>query len=96
MQRELWRVIKSSKNFYTMTFHFAGNALAFSLIINVVLGLAVWKTYLYEPKRHFYITNGMVPPTEVIPLDAPNEGPVPLLANDPDARDDEKILNVES
>ena len=95
MRRELWRVIKRSKNFYTMTFRFAGNALVFSLIINVVLGLVICQTYFFKPKRHFYITNGEVPPTEVNSRDTPNESSVPLLANDPDAPDDAKILNVE-
>jgi len=95
MRRELWRVIKSSKNFYTMTFRFAGNALVFSLIINVVLGLVICQAYLYKPKRHFYITNGVVPPTELSSRDTPNESSVPLLANDPDAPDDEKKLNLE-
>lgn len=95
MRRELWRVIRRSKNFYTTTFRFSGNVLVFSLIINVVLGLVICQTYFYKPKRHFYITNGMVPPTELSSRDTPNESSVPLLANDPDSPDDEKILNVE-
>ena len=95
MRRELWRVIRRSKNFYTTTFRFAGNALVFSLIINVVLGLVICQTYFYKPKRHFYITNGVVPPTELSPRDTANESSVPLLANDPDATVDEKTLDLE-
>lgn len=94
MRRQVWRNIRRTKSFYTTTFRFAGSALVFSLIINVVLGVVIWQTYLYQPKRHFYITNGMVPPTEVIPLDARNMSSVPLLGNDPDAVADEKILNL--
>ncbi|MDF1684133.1 MAG: phosphoesterase [Legionellaceae bacterium] len=94
MRRELWRVIRRSKSFYATTFRLSGSLLVFSLFINVVLGLAVWQTYLTKPKRHFYITNGVVPPTELFSMDAPNEGSSPLLANDPDAADDENILNL--
>ncbi|NCT56285.1 MAG: hypothetical protein GW760_01025 [Legionella sp.] len=95
MRRQVWRNIRRTKRFYTTTFRFSQSALVFSLVINVVLGVVIWHTYLYQPKRHFYITNGMVPPTEVIPLDARNMSAVPLLGNDPDAVVDEKILNVE-
>lgn len=95
MRRELWRTIRRSKNFYTATFRFSKNILVFSLLINVVLGLAICHTYFYKPKRHFYITNGVVLPTEVKARDTANESSVPLLANDPDEPDDERILNIE-
>lgn len=95
MQRQVWRKIRRSKNFYTTTFRFSLIALIISLMFNVVLGVVIWHTYLYQPKRHFYITNGMVPPSEVTPLDNPNTSSVPLLRNDPDAVADEKILNVD-
>jgi len=92
MRRAVWRVIRNSKRFYVATFRFAGRALIFSLVINVALGLGIWQAYFNTPERHFYVTNGIVPPTEVIPVDVPNESSVPLLANDPDVTDG-KILD---
>jgi len=92
MRRELWRVVKRSKRFYVRTYRFAGSALIFSLMMNVMLGLAIYQTYFYKPERHFYVTNGIVPPTELMAMDAANESSVPLLANDPDVNDDKKIL----
>jgi len=94
MRRELWRVIRRSKSFYATTYRLSGSVLAFSLFVNVVLGLMIWQTYLNKPKRHFYLTNGVVPPTELFSLDSANESSTPLLAKDPDAADDEHILNL--
>ena len=95
MRRDVWRVIRGSKNFHVTTFRLARTAIVFSLIINLVLGLAICQAYFYKPERHFYVTNGVVPPTELTSRDTPNESSVPLLANDPDAINDEKILNLE-
>jgi len=94
MRRELWRVIRRSKSFYATTYRLSGRVLAFSLFVNVALGLMIWQTYLNTPKRHYYLTNGVVPPTELFAMDTANEGSTPLLANDPDAADDEHILNL--
>lgn len=95
MRREQWRVMRGSKQFYVRTFRLAENTLVFSLLMNVLLGCAIYHVHFNKPERHFYVTNGVVPPTELSSMDTPNEGAEPLLANDPDAKDDEKTWNLE-
>jgi intracellular multiplication protein IcmM len=90
MRRELWRSIRNSKHFYIKGFRFAGKALFFSLILNLCLGAAIYQVYFQTPKRHFYVTNGVTSPTELIAMDSANESSVPLLASDPDMNPDEK------
>jgi len=90
MRRELWRSMISSKHFYVGGFRFAGKALFFSLILNLGLGAAIYQVYFHTPERHFYVTNGVTPPTELTAMSTANESSVPLLANDPDMNPDDK------
>ena len=83
MRRELWRLTISSKRFYVGTFRFAGGALLFSLMLSVLLGVGIFYAYLHMPDRHYYATNGAVPPSELTSMDAPDETSVPLLPPDP-------------
>ncbi|MDF1645977.1 MAG: type IVB secretion system protein IcmM/DotJ [Legionellaceae bacterium] len=92
MRREVWRLMINSKRFYVGTFRFAETALVFSLLISVLLGLGLFYVYVHIPERHYYATNGEVPPTELTAMDAPNETAIPLLAADPDIDDDEKLI----
>lgn len=94
MQRETWRLLISSKRFYVGTFRFAESALILSFVVNVLLGGALFYAYLKVPARHFYATNGEVPPTELTAMTAPNETSVALLPADPDVDDDatEKLI----
>jgi intracellular multiplication protein IcmM len=92
MRRETWRLIRASKRFYVGTFRFSGSMLVFSLCVNLVLGWAIFYAYAHMPERHYYATNGVVPPTELIAMSAANETSVPLLAADQNVNDDEKLI----
>jgi intracellular multiplication protein IcmM len=92
MRREVWRLLIQSKRFYVGTFRFAENALVFSLIISVLLGVGLIYVYLHIPERHYYATNGAVPPTELTAMDSANKTSVPLLAEDLTVDDDEKPI----
>ena len=92
MRRELWRLMISSKRFYVGTFRFAESALLFSLICSVLLGIGIFYAYLHIPERHYYATNGEVPPSELTAMDEPNETSTPLLADDPVIDDDAKLI----
>ncbi len=92
MRRELWRLMIRSKRFYVGTFRFAESALVFSLLVNVLLCVGLVYAYKHVPDRHYYATNGEVPPSELTAMDAPNETSVPLLAADPAIDDDAKLI----
>jgi intracellular multiplication protein IcmM len=92
MSRETWRLIKQSKRFYVNTFRMSGNALFFSMIINLILGLAIYYLYFNQPEHDFYSTNGVTAPIMLTPLDAPNDTSVALLPDDPENDDDNKVI----
>lgn len=92
MQRETWRLQIRSKRFYVRTFRFAESALIVMIGVNIFLGLATLYVYTRIPERHYYATNGEVPPMELTALNAPNETSVPLLAADPVVDDAKKIM----
>ena len=92
MRREIWRLIIHSKQFYVGTFRFVEYMLVFSLAISVLLGVGLFYAYRHIPERHYYATNGEVPPTELTALNAPNETSVPLLPNDPTVDSDVKLI----
>lgn len=92
MRREFWRLMISSKQFYVRTFRFAGSALVFFLLLNVLLAAGLFYAYMHVPDRHYYATNGEVPPGELTAMDEPNYTSVPLLAADPTIDDDAKLI----
>ena len=92
MRSELWRLMITSKRFYVGTFRFAGSALLLSLMLSVLLGAGIFYAYLHIPDRHYYATNGVVPPSELTSMDAPNDTSIPLLASDPTGDDEEKLI----
>ncbi len=92
MRRETWRLMRASKGFYVRTFRFSGSMLVFSLVVNLVLGVGVFYAYTHMPERHFYATNGVVPPTELTAMSEPNETSTPLLPADQDVDNDEKLI----
>jgi intracellular multiplication protein IcmM len=92
MRREVWRLLIQSKRFYVGTFRFIESMLVLSLLISVLLTAGVLYIYLDIPERHYYATNGMVPPSDLTAMDAPNETSVALLASDPITDDDEKSI----
>lgn len=92
MRREVWRLLIQSKRFYVGTFRFIESMLVLSLLISVLLTAGVFYIYLDIPERHYYATNGVVPPSDLTAMDAPNETSVALLASDPTTDDDEKSI----
>jgi hypothetical protein len=83
MSREKWRLIKLKKGFYVRTFHRTASILAFSVTLNLVLGLTVSHVYFGRTENKFYATNGAMPPEELTSMDGPNVTSSPLLADDP-------------
>ncbi len=92
MRREVWRLMINSKRFYVGTFRFAETALVFSLTISVLLGMGLFYVYLHTPERHYYATNGEVPPSELTAMDEANESSTALLASDSETDDTTKKL----
>ena len=92
MRREVWRLLIQSKRFYVNTFRFAESALVFSLMLSVLLSIGLIAVYFHMAERHYYATNGAVPPSELTAVDAPNLTSSPLLADDPTTDDDEKAV----
>ena len=92
MSREAWDLIKHSKRFYVRTFRWVGNALVVSTFINLFLGFSVYYVYFNQPDPDFYSTYGEVPPVPLVPMDAPNNTSVPLLANDTGADSDIRAI----
>jgi intracellular multiplication protein IcmM len=83
MSREKWNLIKLKKGFYVRTFHRTASILAFSVALNLILGLTVSRVYLGRAENKFYATNGAMPPEELTSMDRPNITSSPLLADDP-------------
>jgi intracellular multiplication protein IcmM len=92
MRREVWRLMIQSKRFYVSSFRFAENVLVFSLVISVLLGIGLFYADIHIPERHYYATNGSVPPTELTAMSVPNETSVPLLPDDPTVDNDTKLI----
>lgn len=92
MRRETWRLMIQAKGFYVGTYRFLGTALACSVVCSVLLSLAIFYVYLHMPERHYYATNGEVPPSELTAMEQPNDTAVPLLADDPAADDEERLI----
>lgn len=82
MSRGAWAVIKQSKRFYVGTYRWAGSMLVFLVVVNLLLGLGVFYTYVTMPDRSYYSTYGETPPVELAGMDAPNYTSTPLLANE--------------
>ncbi len=92
MSRESWNLIKHSKRFYVSTYRKAGSALVISILINLMLGLAVYYTYFTRPEPDFYATSGMTPPIQLTYMDERNNTSVPLLASDQDDDYNNKVI----
>ena len=82
MSRGTWGLIKQSKLFYILTYRRTSNMLVVSVILNLLLGLAVYYSYFQWPDHNYYATNGITYPDRLISMDAPNRSSVALLAPD--------------
>lgn len=74
--------IKASKRFYVRTYRKLGSFLLFSVVFNIVLGVAVTYMYINIPERDYYATYGEIPPIELTALDTPNFSSRALLSDD--------------
>jgi len=83
MSREKWKLIRLKKGFYVRTFHRTASILAFSVTLNLLLGLMISHAYLGRSENKFYATNGAMPPEELTSRDGPNLTSAPLLGDDP-------------
>ncbi len=92
MSREIWRQIKSSKNFNVSLYRSLGSVLVFSLSLNVLLCFWVSYAYFNRPGYVFYSTDGASPPALLAPRDTPNKSSVPLLLSDPNTGDEIKAI----
>jgi len=59
--------------------------LLFFSLINVVLGLLITTTYIHEPERDYYASNGVKSPEKLAAMTTPNMSGTPLLPPDPDS-----------
>lgn len=92
MSLETWNLIKQSKRFYVSTYHWVLNTLILSICINAVIGFLIYYFYFHQNHPDFYATSGVTAPIQLIPMDAPNNGSVALLPNDPDNENDVKAI----
>lgn len=92
MSRETWRLIKQSKRFYVNTYRRAGSALVFSMLVNLLLGIGIYHSYFNRAAHDFYATSGITPPVELVAMNEPNQTSVPLLADEPENNNDNKVI----
>lgn len=88
MSKQVWRAIKNSKRFYVRYYRKLGTVLLISVILNVMLGMAIYRIYFNLPEPDFYATYGDTPPVLLKALDEPNYSSTPLLGvENPDESD---------
>ena len=92
MSREAWSIVKQSKRFYVNTYRKAGTVLLGSVIVNLVLGSAIYYNYINRPQHDFYATSGITPPVKLTYMDEANMTSLPLLASDPGDNDENKVI----
>lgn len=92
MNRDTWALIKKSKNFNVNIYRRGLVALIISMILGCILGLIVFYTYLKEPERDYYATNGAMPPIMLQALPAPNYSSNALLPPDPPTEAEDKLI----
>lgn len=82
MTARTWNVIKHSKNFYVKSYRAVETVILISIILNLGLGLGVYKAYAMRTEPDYYSTFGETPPAPLVAMDAPNYSSVPLLPDD--------------
>lgn len=92
MNHQAWTRIKQTKGFYVHTFRRAGNWLAFTCLLNLLLGVAVYYAHKHQDPPHFYATSGVVAPVQLTPMSEPNDTDVPLLAADINSEPEIKVI----
>ncbi len=89
---ETWEIIKNNKAFDVSIYRRGLVALVFSLLLNSVLGLLLFYSYLAQPERAYYATNGVTPPVKLTALFARNLSPNALLAPDPPTEQEVRVI----
>jgi intracellular multiplication protein IcmM len=92
MGRNAWALIKADKNFNVHIYRRGLTFLILSLLLSGALGGVIAKIYLNEPERDFYATDGITPPIKLTPMLTPNMSSQPLLAPDPVAGTEAKVI----
>ena len=90
MSRGTWTKIRQSNRFYIDTYRRGVNTLLVSIVLNVILGMAIYHVYFGQPEPDFYATNGVTEPVLLTAMDQPNNSSVALLANDQNDNDNSK------
>ena len=92
MTQSAWDVIKRSKGFYINTYRKTGYILLFSIIVNLIFVFSIYYIYFNQSINDFYATSGMTSPIKLTFLDSPNNTSSPLLANDPETENENKVI----
>lgn len=92
MKSETWNVIKNSKSFNVNIYRRGLVALIISLLLSCTFAVLLFYTYLSEPERDYYATNGVTPPVKLKALFAPNMSPQALLEPDPPTDNDVRVI----
>jgi len=92
MGRQTWDITKQSKDFNVLIFRRGTIALILSLILSCVLALFCFYTYIGQPERDYYATNGATPPIQLKGLLAPNASSQAMLPPDPVTDDRVKVI----
>ncbi len=83
MSRERWGLIKQYKLFYINTYHRLASVLVVIFSLNLILVIAIIHVYFNQPERHYYSTDGIKPPEELLAMEEPNRTSNALLPDDP-------------
>lgn len=83
---------KKQKGFYSRGFQQAVNVLFFSVLVNFAFILGIHNKLIHKPVESFYATDGVVSPTLLTALDAPNESSQALLP--PDEKPEKVIVEA--
>ncbi|MDF1758680.1 MAG: type IVB secretion system protein IcmM/DotJ [Legionellaceae bacterium] len=92
MTKVVWRNIKASKRFNVRLYRNIGTMLFISVVLNVCLGMAIYKLYFNQPESTYYATYGEIPPILLKDLDSPNYSSTPLLSQGPKKDDDTREI----
>jgi hypothetical protein len=83
MSQVYWDNIRSNIYFYIKTYRRLCNILIFLLGFSFVLTLINIYFYMARPSRHYFATNGVSAPLELVQMDRPNDTAYALLPPDP-------------
>lgn len=92
MNRESWDLIKNSKSFNVNVYRRGLVAIIVSLSMSCIFIVLTIYTYLKEPERDYYATNGATPPVKLKSMSTPNFSSQALLDPDPPTVSEERVI----